>query len=179
MPFQLQPVLENDIVKLQPIVESDFEKLFSAANDPFIWEQHPNPDRYKLDSFTNYYNGAILSKGAFIIFDKLTEEVIGSSRFYDYDETNSEILIGYTFLIRSHWGTTFNHSIKSLMLTHAFKYVDKVNFHVGTLNIRSQKAITKLGAQKKPIEIEVAYYGEPSKLNFVYEIKKEDWLSII
>jgi len=178
MPFQLQPILENDIVKLQPIIESDFDKLFSVANDPLIWEQHPNPDRYKLDAFTNYFNGAILSKGAFIIFDKITGVVIGSTRFYDYDETKSEILIGYTFLIRSHWGTTFNHLIKSLMLAHAFKYVEKVIFHIGASNIRSQKAITKLGAQKKPIELEVAYYSEPSKLNFVYEIQKENWLPI-
>jgi hypothetical protein len=61
-----------------------------------------------------------------------------------------------------------------MMLDHAFNYVDTVIFHIGALNIRSQQAIKKLGALKTN-EIEVAYYGEPSKLNFEYQIKKSDW----
>jgi len=61
------------------------------------------------------------------------------------------------------------------MLNHAFKYVDKVIFHVGSNNIPSQKAMNKLGALKTG-EIEVAYYGEPVRKNFIYEINKKDWI---
>jgi len=57
------------------------------------------------------------------------------------------------------------------MLGHVFAFVDTVIFHVGASNIRSQKAMEKLGAVKIGEE-EVAYFGESSRWNFVYEIKK-------
>ena len=73
-----------------------------------------------------------------------------------------------------HWGTTYNRAVKSLMLDHAFRFVENVIFHIGANNIRSQKAIERLGA-KKIAEIEMNYYGEPQQLNFVYSINKKDW----
>jgi RimJ/RimL family protein N-acetyltransferase len=173
--FELQPILENEFVKIQPLQQSDFEILYRVARDPLIWEQHPNKDRYKRPVFETFFNGAMESGGAFLVLDKKTNEVIGSSRFYDMDITKKHILIGYTFFARSHWGSIYNPSLKSLMINHAFQFMDCVNFHIGGDNIRSQRAILKLGASKVG-ELEVAYYGEPVKLNFVYEIKKEDWI---
>ena len=60
------------------------------------------------------------------------------------------------------------------MINHAFTQFNKVIFHIGAHNVRSQKSIVRLGAQKIN-EIEVAYYGEPVKLNFVYQIEKGIW----
>ena len=60
------------------------------------------------------------------------------------------------------------------MLNHAFQYVNHVILHIGANNIRSQKATEKLGA-KKMAEIEMEYYGEPNRLNFLYQIDKENW----
>ena len=57
------------------------------------------------------------------------------------------------------------------MLDHIFQFVNKVYFHVGKNNIRSQKAMEKLGA-KKIDEVIVAYAYEPERLNVVYEIRK-------
>jgi RimJ/RimL family protein N-acetyltransferase len=58
------------------------------------------------------------------------------------------------------------------MLDYAFKFVDKVYFNIGAGNIRSQKAIVKIGAVKVD-EFEVEYYGEDAKLNFIYDITRE------
>lgn len=174
--FNLQPTLENEFVKIQPLKETDFGALYAVASDPLIWEQHPNRDRYKREVFENFFKGAIESKGAFLVFDKRTNKVIGSSRYYELDLEKSAVAIGYTFFAKDHWGSTYNPALKKLMLHHAFQFVDSVLFHIGALNIRSQKAIERLGAQKIS-EIEIEYYGEPSKLNFLYEIKKEDWIS--
>ena len=172
MPFDLQPVfLEDDLIKLLPLQKSDFNRLFEVASDPKIWEQHPNPNRYRLEDFTNYFKGAIESKGAFIVLDAKTNEVVGCSRFYDYNEQENSILIGYTFIGTRYWGIGYNKSLKKLMLDHAFQFIDKVIFHIGANNIRSQKAIEKIGAVKTG-EIEVEYYGEPSRFNFVYKIDK-------
>lgn len=170
--FNLQPILENEFVKIRPLTKSDFEDLYAVASDPLIWEQHPNPDRYKRTVFETFFKGAIESGGAFLIFDKKTNDVIGSSRYYDYDEKNKSILIGYTFFARNYWGGKYNSSVKQLMIQYAFQFVDAVIFHIGANNIRSQKAIERIGANKIG-ELEVEYYGEPSKLNFVYEIKKQ------
>ncbi|WP_313804493.1 GNAT family N-acetyltransferase [Flavobacterium sp.] len=174
--MNLQPILENETILLPPLKESDFEELFQVASDPLIWEQHPNKDRYKRDVFQTFFEGAIKSGGAFKIIDKHSNEIIGSTRFYDFNSDEKSILIGYTFYGRKYWGSTYNPQVKKLMLEYAFQFVEKVHFHIGAQNIRSQKAIEKLGAIKTR-EIEVAYHGEPEKLNFEYTIKKEAWVN--
>lgn len=174
--FELQPTLENELIKIQPLQHSDFETLYNIASDPLIWEQHPNKDRYKREVFETFFKGAMESKGAFLVFDNKTKELIGSSRFYEFDTDNKSIAIGYTFLAKDHWGTTYNQALKLLMIEHAFNFVDRIIFHIGANNIRSQKAIEKLGV-KKVEEILMSYYGEEPKLNFIYQINKDAWIS--
>ncbi|HXB42320.1 MAG TPA: GNAT family N-acetyltransferase [Bacteroidia bacterium] len=174
MKFELQPTLSNELIKIQPLQENDFETLYKIASDPLLWEQHPNKDRYKRDVFENFFKGAMESGGAFLVLDNTNGEVIGCSRYYyDFNEKENAIVIGYTFIARSHWGKGFNKALKNLMLTHAFKFVDAVLFHIGANNIRSQKAIGNIGA-KKIGEIEMEYYSEAKKLNFIYSIKKDN-----
>lgn len=175
MPFPLQPVLENEQAILLPLAQDDFEAVYAVASDAKVWEQHPNKDRWKKDIFTTFFEGAMDSKGAFKIIDKASGEVAGSTRFYEYSEVEGYIAIGYTFYATKFWGTGFNPSVKRLMLDYAFQYVDRVILHVGATNLRSQIAVGRLGAAKVG-ELTVAYYGEAPKLNFVYEIRKEDWM---
>lgn len=172
--INLQPELENELIKISPLKEVDFEKLFNVASDPLIWEQHPNKNRYKKEMFENYFDGAIKSGGAFLVKDALTDEVIGCSRYYDFIPEGNTISVGYTFLARKYWGTVYNKALKTLMLDYIFDYADKVLFHIGALNIRSQKAIERLGAVKID-EVEMQYYGEDSSKNFIYLIDKKMW----
>ena len=173
--MNLQPEnLETNIVKLIPLAESDFEALYQCASNHEVWEQHPNKDRYKREVFEVFFKGALESRGAFKIVDPLTGLVMGSTRFYDYDAENSNVLIGYTFYAKEYWGKGINPVVKKLMLDYAFRFVDAVHFHVGGDNIRSQIAVQRIGAVKISEKL-VEYYGEPEKLNFIYEIKKEDW----
>jgi len=87
MSFNLQPInLKNEIIQLIPLQETDFSALYKVASDPLVWEQHPNKLRYQRDVFQNYFEGAMLSKGAFLIRDTKTNEVIGCSRYYDFNE---------------------------------------------------------------------------------------------
>ncbi|MCP1997038.1 GNAT family N-acetyltransferase [Flavobacterium sp. HSC-61S13] len=172
--FDIQPVLENDQVLLLPLKKEDFEELYLTASDPKIWEQHPNTDRWKKEVFENFFEGALKSHGAFKIVDKLTGKVIGSTRFYDYKHLDNSILIGYTFYAVSHWGKGINTLVKKTMLNYAFQFVDQVYFHIGANNIRSQIAISRLGAEKIAEEV-MPYYGEAPRLNFVYSISKNAW----
>jgi len=174
MSFSLQPILQNEQVRLEPLKVSDFEVLYAVASDPLIWEQHPVPTRYQETVFRNYFNGAIESGGAFLILDQSTNEVIGSSRYYDYDPEKNSILIGYTFIARKYWGTGVNFQIKKLMLDHAFGFVNEVIFHIGTNNKRSRIAMERLGG-KLIGSLDTAYYGESSNENCIYSIVKTDW----
>lgn len=175
MSFSLQPTLQHSLVTLRPLKTSDFEPLYTVASDPLIWEQHPNKNRYQRDVFATFFKGAMESGGAFCVSDAISGEVIGSTRFYDFNEPHQVITIGYTFLKRSYWGGNYNPVVKKLLLDYAFQFVDRVEFHIGAYNVRSQTAITRLGA-KKIREENIAYYGEPVKLNFIYGIHKADWL---
>ena len=78
--------------------------------------------------------------------DSKDGRVIGTSRFFAHDPTNSEIEIGFTFLARSHWGGIYNGEMKQLMLRHAFRFVNNVVFLIGPQNLRSQRAVEKIGA---------------------------------
>jgi RimJ/RimL family protein N-acetyltransferase len=145
MPFDLQPVLKGELLELRPLRPEDYDDLYAVTSDPLIWEQHPIRDRYKEELFTEFFRDAMESGGTLIANDSKDGRVIGASRFHGYDEEKSEIEIGWTFLARSHWGGAYNGEMKHLMLRHAFRFVKSVVFLVGRQNVRSQKAVEKIG----------------------------------
>jgi RimJ/RimL family protein N-acetyltransferase len=148
MPFDLQPVLKGELLELRPLRPGDFDALYAVACDPLIWEQHPCNDRYQEEVFRAFFREAMESAGALMAVDRRDGRVIGSSRYHAYNEAKREIEIGWTFLARSHWGGKFNGEMKQLMLKHAFQFVDRVLFSVGPRNIRSQKALEKIGGRR-------------------------------
>ena len=170
--IDLQPILTGNLVTLRPLTAADFAELFGAAGDPRIWEQHPEPDRYKREVFQKFFDGALESKGAFAIIDLQTNKIIGSSRYYDHKPAGNEICIGYTFLERAYWGKGYNREAKRLMLRHAFGFVRRVLFEVGVGNVRSQKALGNIGAQRVG-RIEVAGLDGTPMPCFVYSIDRE------
>lgn len=174
LPYSPLPILQNDLIIATPLQPNDFERLYAAASDPLIWEQHPNKNRWQRGAFQNYFEGAMLSEGAFLVTNAKTGEVIGSSRFSDFMPETNTVSIGYTFFIRSCWGKGYNYALKHLMLDFIFQKVNQVTFYVGAVNKRSQVSIERFGAVKIG-EKETAYFGEPVKLDFVYGITKEGW----
>ena len=154
MPFDLQPTLTSELLELRPLQANDFEPLYAIASDPLIWEQHPSSDRYKRDVFQKFFAEALESGGALIAVDRKDNQVIGSSRFHCYDLVRSEVEIGWTFLARSHWGGVYNGEMKRLMLAHAFKFVDNVIFMIGATNLRSQRAVEKIGGVRVGTKID-------------------------
>lgn len=148
MPFDRQPELRGNLVRVRPLRPEDFDDLYAVGGDPLIWEQHPEHERYKLDVFTAFFEDAIASGGALAVLSATTGEVIGTSRFDNHDPAAGEIEIGWTFLARSHWGGAANGELKALMIAHAFRFVERVVFLVGPENHRSQRALEKIGAAR-------------------------------
>lgn len=172
-----QALFQNKDISLVPLKEEDFDLLYAVACDPKIWEQHPNKDRWQKNIFKNFFQGAIESKGAYKIIDNVAQEIVGSTRIYDYNKQSNSILIGYTFIACKYWGSGINHRVKKILLDYLFDFVDHVEFHIGAQNLRSQISIVRLGAVKID-EIEVAYFGEAVKHNYVYRISKSDYTSM-
>jgi RimJ/RimL family protein N-acetyltransferase len=175
--MDLQPThLQNTLIHLVPLELKHFEELYSVASDPLIWEQHPTKDRYKREVFQSFFDSAIEDKAAFLVMNVKTNKVIGSSRYYEYNEAKKSIAVGYTFLAKQYWGGKYNQALKKLMLDYAFQFVDSVIFHIGEHNLRSQFATQRFGA-KKLERVEEKMNGINKVVNFVYELSKQDWLS--
>lgn len=171
MPFELQPHLTGELLELRPLREDDFAALFAVASDPLIWEQHPNSDRYQEEVFRAFFRDAMQSGGALLALDRKDGRVMGSSRYFGYDEANSEVEIGWSFLARSHWGGVYNGEMKRLMLGHAFRFVDSVVFLVGPMNFRSQRAVEKIGGIREGTRL-----NSIGRESVLFRIRTEDWV---
>ena len=165
--FDLQPILKGDLLELRPLTPEDFDDLYAVASDPLVWEQHPDKDRYKKDVFKKFVDEALESGGALVAIDAKNGRLIGSSRYHCYDLDRSEIEIGWTFLARSYWGGKYNGQMKLLMLMHAFRFVGNVIFVVNEYNLRSQRAVEKIGG------VRVGSKTDPGgRKSFIYRITR-------
>ena len=175
MKVNLQPTLTNELVTIRPVSKADFEALYLAANDPLIWELHQNPDRYELSVFKQFFEEAIKSNAAFVIIDKVTKKIIGSSRYKISEASKEAIEIGWTFLSREYWGGIYNQSFKSLLISYAFQYFEFITFHVDQNNLRSQKAVTKLGGVLINREGKLSHLHTSKKSGITYVLRKSEW----
>ena len=168
--MDLQPTLENKFVIIRPLNKTDLEPLYEVAKDPKIWKQHPCK-RYLRTEFEHFFAESLYSDGALTILDKMTNKVIGSSRFKRVKGFQNGIEIGWTFLSRKYWGGKYNKMVKDLMINHAFNFVDNIIFYINKTNIRSQKAVEKIHGQLID-ESEINYLPKTAPDIVTFIIKK-------
>jgi RimJ/RimL family protein N-acetyltransferase len=173
MALDLQPHLIGDMIELRPAMAGDFDALFAAAGDPLIWEVHPAHDRWQEPVFRRFVDDGLASGGMLVAIDRASGAVIGSSR-YDFGRAESaEVEIGWTFLARSHWGGRYNGEMKRLMLDHAFTGVSRVMFMIGETNIRSRRAIEKIGGELTDRFHQAQMAGKPVT-HVIYTIDRDN-----
>jgi len=143
--MDLQPTLTDALVELRPTVADDWDPLFAVAGDPLIWAMHPARDRWQEPVFRAYFDEALASGGSLTIRDRASGTVIGASRYAFHDPARDEIEIGWTFLARTCWGGAHNRELKRLMLDHIHRFVGSTVFVIGAENLRSRRAIEKIG----------------------------------
>jgi RimJ/RimL family protein N-acetyltransferase len=173
--FELQPTLVGTSLSLRPLLPGDLEGLFAVASDPLVWEQHPEPERCQRPVFEKFFAKALESGGALAAVLNATGRVVGSSRYYDLAPDGRSVVVGYTFLTRELWGGAANREMKDLMLRWAFRWVDVVWFHVAASNLRSRKAVEKLGALLDHEE-EKTMGGRPV-VHAIYRLEAARWPS--
>lgn len=182
--FEKDYVLENERVKLTPLRNTDFDHLLPfAINEPELW-------KYSLTSgqgsanLKNYINSAIQKRREgtsypFLIFDKLTQEYAGSTRFYDYQKTHSTVQLGFTWYGKMFQGTGLNKHCKYLMLDWAFDQlgVCRVEFRADNNNARSIAAMKSLGCTVEGVLRSNCKSLDGRRDSIILSILQEEWIS--
>ena len=167
MTFDPQPTLANSTVQLSPLVSEDWNELYAVASDPQIWEGHPAQDRWQEAPFRAFFEGALASGGALTIRAVESGAVLGSSRYNWAGRQPQEVEIGWTFLARGAWGGHVNAEVKRLMIGHALQHFERVLFLVAADNLRSRRAVEKIGARLSE-RLEDASIGERTISHVIY-----------
>ena len=150
--FKTEIILDGESVTLIPLQKEHFSELLEAASNPEIWEL--TSVNYSVpEIFYENNNKAIDDKlkgtvYPFIIKDKTTDKIIGTTRFLEISESDKKLEIGVTWLKKEYWGTKTNIECKYLLLEYCFEKLEfnRVQFRAKADNIRSRKAIEKIGA---------------------------------
>jgi len=170
-------------IRLEPLSKAHAEGLQLASADGEIWKLHyttaPGPD---LGSVNAYIDAALNGqlKGVCQAYAVIDDDgnVLGSTRFYDIDEATPTCAIGYTWYAASAQRTHVNTACKRMLLAYAFEVTQTtaVYFHTSHLNIRSQTAITRLGANRDGVLRQHKRHKDGSlRDTFVYSILDKEW----
>ncbi len=157
---------------LRPLTSDDFQALYAVARDPGIWALHPEPLRWQQAVFSGFFAKAC-GDGALIVIERESGAIVGSSRYYEWRPELREVAIGYTFLARHLWGGAANAELKKMMLDQAFEYVDRVWFHIGIDNLRSRRAMEKIGGEFD--RVESRFSGGAWQPTAFYRIDRRAW----
>lgn len=174
--FDFAPVLTDGQLTLRPMQATDHDALFEAASDPLIWAEHPARDRWQAEVFRPYFDFLLTAGGTMIAIETKQNRVIGCSHFYEAPDVPGSISIGFTFLVRDHWGGRTNRAMKTLMLTHAFRHFEAVWLHIAPGNLRSQTATARIGA-RFIYDAELNIGGKVS-LTKCYRLDRADWVPV-
>lgn len=174
--FDRQPILVGDRVVLRPTRPDDWAVHWAIAADPLMWEVHPAWDRFKEPVFRAYFGANLASGGSLTTVERATGTVVGASRYWEVDPATNSIEIGASYVARAHWGGGVNRDVKRLMLGHALQTLDSVTFRIGASNLRSRRAIEKIGARLTGRTDVSVMAGVPTE-HVIYQITREDFAS--
>ncbi|WLR56801.1 GNAT family protein [Mesobacillus subterraneus] len=178
-------ILEGDTVKLLPMETGQLDGLWEAGQSQSIWEFTSSKVRSKED-MKKVIEAAMVEreKGTqipFIILDKKSNKIVGSSRYLDISGAHRSLEIGWTWYSPDYWRTSVNTETKLLMLQYAFEKmeVNRVQFCTDSRNVRSQNAIARLGAQREGVLRKHRIIADGYiRDTVVYSIIKEEWTQI-
>ena len=173
--------LENEFVRLEPLRRGHLAGLWEAATEE-TWDYMPLrvENRGDMEKFIHEAN-EIFDKGeglGFAVVDPQTDEVVGSTGFWNFAPENKRIEIGFTWYTLSRQRTAVNTSCKLLLLTHAFEILDlnRVEFKTDSLNRRSRVAIARIGATEEgTLRAHVVQPDGRLRHSVYFSILKTEW----
>lgn len=151
--IRLKPVsLESSLIKLVPMTMQHLPAYCLAGNYPEVWQHMPINRCQNLEVAKAWMTEAIdeMAQGlqlAFITIDKKTDQVIGSTRLFRFDDKNKTIELGHTFITPDFQRSYVNSHAKYLLLKHAFEQlnISRVEICTHENNQQSRHAIARIG----------------------------------
>ncbi|MDQ3843187.1 MAG: GNAT family N-acetyltransferase [Bacteroidota bacterium] len=183
-------LLYGRYVHLQFLKEEHIPVLRILAKDERIWEftktlliddtYDEQFDRYITSALSNQSDGSYSCglQQTFTVFRKEDNAIIGMTRYYGIDEKQKRLDIGYTWYIPEVWSKVYNKECKLLLLQYAFEILsfNRVEFHVAHQNIRSQRAVEKIGGVKEGVLRKHGYRADGSlRDTVIYSIINDEW----
>jgi len=177
--------LSGNRVYLEFLSPAHREAIRPLAKNEVIWEFNkmlPGDDSYDA-AYDSYFDAALDKNGlggqqTFVIKQTDDNSIIGMTRFYEISPKEKTVLIGYTWYIPVVWGKVYNKECKLLLLQYAFENMkfNRVELRVAHQNLRSQKAVEKIGAVKEGILRKHGYRNDGSiRHTVVYSIIDDEW----
>lgn len=155
--FEHEIMFEDELVRLEPLQPKHFELLLPVAMEPSLW-LFTVAKINSAEAFRKYFDTAMEEKQnkksyPFAYFNKQTQQYVGSTRFANIEFANKKLEIGWTWIHPSLQGTGFNKHCKFLLLNFGFETLglNRIELKTSLLNLKSQKAMLKIGAVKEGI----------------------------
>ncbi|MCB0455701.1 MAG: GNAT family N-acetyltransferase [Aequorivita sp.] len=180
--FLQELILENDIVRLNPLHHHDIDNLLHfSEQQPELWKYSLQPAD-GLENLKGYIDFALRGRKEetaypFIVFDKRTQQIAGSTRFYDFQKNHNTVQLGYTWYGKEFQGTGLNKQCKLLMLEFAFETLelDRVEFRADATNERSIAAMKSIGCTVEGILRNNCAAPKGRRDSIVLSILKDEW----
>lgn len=180
--FLQEHILENDAVRLKPLHNQDIDKLMHfSEKEPELWKYSLQPAD-GLENLKSYIDFALRGRKEetaypFIVFDKRTQQIAGSTRFYDFQKNHNTVQLGYTWYGKEFQGTGINKQCKMLMLLFAFETLelDRVEFRADAKNERSIAAMKSIGCTVEGILRNNCAAPNGRRDSIVLSILKDEW----
>jgi len=180
--FLQEHILENDTVRLNPLHHHDIDKLLHfSEQQPELWKYSLQPAD-GLENLKVYIDFALRGRKEetaypFVVFDKRTQQIAGSTRFYDFQKNHNTVQLGYTWYGKEFQGTGLNKQCKMLMLEFAFENigVDRVEFRADANNERSIAAMKSIGCTVEGILRNNCAAPKGRRDSIVLSILKHEW----
>jgi len=180
---QQEYIFENERVLLRPVKDADWEYFIDLPeSSPEIW-QYSLMAIQKTEDLKDYFQQAMNARKegnsyAFVVFDKLTKEWVGCTRFYDIQLKFQSTQLGYTWYKKSVWGSGLNLHCKYLLLQFAFDQIglERVEFRADNNNKRSIAAMKKIGCTEEGVlRSHLPKPGGGRRDSIVLSILEKEW----
>ncbi|MEZ4943978.1 MAG: GNAT family protein [Cyclobacteriaceae bacterium] len=177
--------LEGDLVRLVPLRKDFRDNLVLAATDGELWKcwYTSVPSEKTIDAYTELVLDELIKDKAlpFVVIEKKTNKVIGSTRFCNATPQHRRVEIGYTWYAKTYQKTGVNTECKYLLLTHAFDTLNciAVEFRTHWYNTASRNAISRLGAKQDGVLRNHQIDAEGAlRDTVVFSILREEWPTV-
>ena len=178
-------LLKGSHVYLEPLQMAHVPILKALAKNERIWEYTKTlliNDSYD-EQFDKYIKAAFdpLNTGgqvSFVIRKLSDDTIIGMTRYYGIESSHKRLSIGYTWYVPQVWGGKENKECKLLLLQYAFESLgfQRVQFDVAHQNIRSQKAVEKIGGVKEAVLRKHGLHADGTvRDTIVFSIIDDEW----